>query len=102
MPAVFRNPVACAMEIATLARLHPGRFVAGLGHGVPAWMDQIGALPAKPVRALEETTRAVRRLLAGERVDTAGDYVNLTEVQLEQPPRLLPPAVLRPPPPFAP
>ena len=23
----------------------PGRFVAGLGHGVPAWMDQIGALP---------------------------------------------------------
>src|SRR5262245_35765871 len=94
MPAVFRNPVACAMEIATLARLHPGRFVAGLGHGVPAWMDQIGALPEKPVRALEETTRAVRRLLAGERVDTAGDYVNLTEVQLEQPPGVVPPVVL--------
>src|ERR671934_1056856 len=41
MPAVFRNPVACAMEIATLARLHPGRFIAGLGHGVPGWMEQI-------------------------------------------------------------
>jgi alkanesulfonate monooxygenase SsuD/methylene tetrahydromethanopterin reductase-like flavin-dependent oxidoreductase (luciferase family) len=31
MPAVFRNAVACAMEIATLARLHPGRLVAGPG-----------------------------------------------------------------------
>ena len=86
MPAVFRNPVAAAMEIATLARLHPGRFVAGLGHGVPAWMDQIGALPPKPVRALEETTVAVRRLLAGESFSTEGDYVNLREVCLAQPP----------------
>jgi alkanesulfonate monooxygenase SsuD/methylene tetrahydromethanopterin reductase-like flavin-dependent oxidoreductase (luciferase family) len=94
MPAVFRNPVAAAMEIATLARLHPGRFVAGLGHGVPAWMDQIGALPAKPVRALEETTAAIRRLLAGERFSTEGDYVNLREVCLAQPPSVRPPVVL--------
>jgi len=94
MPAVFRNPVACAMEIATLARLHPGRFIAGLGHGVPAWMDQIGALPDKPVRALEETARAVRRLLAGERVSTTGDYVNLEDAQLEQAPAVVPPVVL--------
>ena len=28
-------------------------------------MERIGALPGKPVRALEETTIAVRRLLAG-------------------------------------
>jgi alkanesulfonate monooxygenase SsuD/methylene tetrahydromethanopterin reductase-like flavin-dependent oxidoreductase (luciferase family) len=94
MPAVFRNPVAAAMELATLARLHPGRFVAGLGHGVPAWMEQIGALPAKPVRALEETTVAIRRLLAGERFSTEGDYVNLREVCLAQPPPARPPVVL--------
>ena len=30
MPAVVRNPVFTAMEIATLARLYPGRF--GQGH----------------------------------------------------------------------
>jgi 5,10-methylenetetrahydromethanopterin reductase len=94
MPAVFRNPVAAAMEIATLSRLHPGRFVAGLGHGVPAWMDQIGALPARPVRALEETAVALRRLLAGERISTAGDYVHLRDVGLEQPPAVPPPVVL--------
>jgi len=94
MPAVFRNPVAAAMEIATLARLHPGRFVAGLGHGVPAWMDQIGALPPKPVRALEETALSIRRLLAGDRFSTEGDHVNLRDVCLERPPVAPPPVVL--------
>jgi 5,10-methylenetetrahydromethanopterin reductase len=94
MPAVFRNVVAAAMEVATLANLHPGRFVAGLGHGVPAWMDQIGALPPKPVRALEETAVALQRLLAGERFSTEGDYVNLRDVCLARPPSVRPPVVL--------
>jgi alkanesulfonate monooxygenase SsuD/methylene tetrahydromethanopterin reductase-like flavin-dependent oxidoreductase (luciferase family) len=94
MPAVFRNPVAAAMEVATLARLHPGRFVAGLGHGVPAWMDQVGALPAKPVPVLEETAVSIRRLLDGERFSMEGDGVNLRDVCLEQPPALRPPVVL--------
>jgi len=94
MPAVFRNPVSAAMEVATLARLHPGRFVAGLGHGVPHWMEQIGALPAKPLRALEETAAAIRRLLAGERFSTVGDYVNLRDVELARPPTVRPPLVL--------
>jgi alkanesulfonate monooxygenase SsuD/methylene tetrahydromethanopterin reductase-like flavin-dependent oxidoreductase (luciferase family) len=94
MPAVFRNPVASAMEIATLARLHPGRFIAGLGHGVPSWMDQIGARPAKPIPALEETAQSVRRLLAGERFSTDGDHVHLHDVCLEHPPSVRPPVVL--------
>jgi alkanesulfonate monooxygenase SsuD/methylene tetrahydromethanopterin reductase-like flavin-dependent oxidoreductase (luciferase family) len=94
MPVVFRNPVAAAMEIATLARLHPGRFVAGLGHGVPAWMEQIGALPAKPMRALEETASSIRRLLDGERFSLEGDHVSLHDVCLERPPQVRPPVVL--------
>jgi alkanesulfonate monooxygenase SsuD/methylene tetrahydromethanopterin reductase-like flavin-dependent oxidoreductase (luciferase family) len=94
MPVVFRNPVATAMEIATLARLHPGRFVAGLGHGMPRWMEQIGALPAKPMRALEETTSSIRRLLDGERFSLDGDHVSLRDVCLEHPPQVRPPVVL--------
>jgi alkanesulfonate monooxygenase SsuD/methylene tetrahydromethanopterin reductase-like flavin-dependent oxidoreductase (luciferase family) len=94
LPAAFRNPVACAMELATLARLHPGRLVAGLGHGMPTWMDQVGALPEKPVRALEEVTRTVRRLLAGERFSFAGDHVRVRDVGLLQPPGEAPPVVL--------
>ena len=94
MPVVFRNPVAAAMEIATLGRLYPGRFIAGLGHGVPGWMEQIGALPAKPMRALEETTSSIRRLLAGERFSLEGEHVSLRDVGLEHLPRVPPPVVL--------
>ena len=94
MPAVFRNPVACAMEIAQLGRLHPGRFVAGLGHGMPAWMEQVGALPDKPLRALEEVTSVVRRLLRGERFTLHGHHVHVRDVQLLQPPAQAPPVVL--------
>src|SRR3954447_4824288 len=46
MPAPARNAAFAAMEIAALARLHPGRFHAGLGHGVDDWMRQVGAKPA--------------------------------------------------------
>ena len=42
MPAVFRNVAATAMELATLANLYPGRFLPGLGHGLPRWMEQVG------------------------------------------------------------
>jgi 5,10-methylenetetrahydromethanopterin reductase len=94
MPVVFRNPVATAMEIATLAQLHPGRFIAGLGHGVPGWMEQIGALPAKPMRALEETTTSIQRLLGGERFSIEGDHVSLRDVCLEHPPKVRPPLML--------
>ena len=34
MPVPLRNPALAAMEIATLARLFPGRFVPAAGHGV--------------------------------------------------------------------
>ena len=94
MPAVFRNVAATAMEVATLANLHPGRFLAGLGHGMPAWMEQIGALPDRPVRQLEEATVALRALLAGDSVTQQGDYVRLRDVRLAMPPAEPPPVLL--------
>src|SRR5690606_27608201 len=42
LPVPLRNPAVTAMEIATVARLFPGRFVPGLGHGVLDWMRQVG------------------------------------------------------------
>jgi alkanesulfonate monooxygenase SsuD/methylene tetrahydromethanopterin reductase-like flavin-dependent oxidoreductase (luciferase family) len=38
MPVPLRNPALAAMEVATLARLFPGRFVPAVGHGVLPWM----------------------------------------------------------------
>jgi 5,10-methylenetetrahydromethanopterin reductase len=90
MPAVARNPAITAMEIATLANLAPGRFVAGIGHGVQEWMAQMGARPASPLQALDETISVVRRLLAGEQVSFGGRHVRLDRVELDQPPAIVP------------
>ena len=93
LPAVARNPAIAAMELAALAELHPDRLIGGLGHGVASWMRQIGAYPASPLTALEETLVAVRRLLAGDRVTTQGRHVTLDEVELVFPPAVVPPVL---------
>jgi alkanesulfonate monooxygenase SsuD/methylene tetrahydromethanopterin reductase-like flavin-dependent oxidoreductase (luciferase family) len=82
LPVAMRNPAVTAMEIAGLARLHPGRFVAAFGHGVEPWMRQIGARPPDRLAALEETVGAVRSLLAGEAVTVDGRYAHLDGVRL--------------------
>lgn len=91
MPAPVRNAAFAAMEIAALGRLYPDRFHAGLGHGVDAWMRQVGAKPASQLGLLEETVGAIRALLAGETVSVEGRYVRLREVALDHPPASVPP-----------
>jgi len=94
MPVPFRNPALAAMEIATLARLFPGRFAPAAGHGVLEWMDQIGARAASPMTLLREWVTAVRALLAGETVTTSGSYVRLAGVGLDWPPAVVPPLLV--------
>ncbi|HEU5100790.1 MAG TPA: LLM class flavin-dependent oxidoreductase, partial [Roseiflexaceae bacterium] len=94
MPAVVRNPVFAAMEIATLARLYPGRFLPGFGHGVASWMRQIGAFPQSQLNALEEVTTTVRDLLAGNDVTFSGQHVRLDQAKLVHPPDRVPPIAL--------
>jgi 5,10-methylenetetrahydromethanopterin reductase len=94
MPAVMRNPALAAMEIATLARLHPGRFTVALGHGVPAWMAQIGATPRRRMAALEDAVVAIRALLRGATVTIDGADVQLDAVTLDNPPEVVPPVVI--------
>jgi alkanesulfonate monooxygenase SsuD/methylene tetrahydromethanopterin reductase-like flavin-dependent oxidoreductase (luciferase family) len=57
------------MELASLCRTHPGRFMPGIGHGMPEWLRQVSAHPGKLLPRIEETTVVVSRLLAGETVD---------------------------------
>jgi 5,10-methylenetetrahydromethanopterin reductase len=90
MPAPVRNAAFAAMEIAALARLHPGRLMAGFGHGATSWMRQVGAKPESQLELLEETLTAVRALLAGEEVHAAGRYVRLDGVRLDHPPHQVP------------
>ncbi len=94
MPAPLRNVAVCAMEVAMLARMFPGRLIAGVGHGVQDWMGQVGARVASPLTLLEEYAGALRRLLGGERVSVAGRYVTLDGVALDWPPDIVPPLML--------
>jgi alkanesulfonate monooxygenase SsuD/methylene tetrahydromethanopterin reductase-like flavin-dependent oxidoreductase (luciferase family) len=94
LPVPLRNVALTAMEIATLERLFPGRFVPGIGHGVLDWMGQVGAKAASPMTLLREYTAALRSLLHGERVTTDGRYVNLSDVALDWPPQPPPPLLV--------
>ena len=46
LPVPLRNVALTAMELATLDRLHPGRLVPGIGHGIQGWMAQAGVRAA--------------------------------------------------------
>lgn len=92
-PAPLRNPALLAMELATLARIHPGRIAGGLGHGVAQWMRQVGAERTAKLALLEESIRAVRGLLRGETVTLLGREVHIDGVRLVHPPSVVPPIV---------
>ena len=91
LPVPLRNAALSAMEFATLAEMFPGRLVAGLGHGVQEWMEDVGARAASPLTLLEEHVSAVRSLLGGERISRDGRYVRLREAALAWPPAARPP-----------
>jgi alkanesulfonate monooxygenase SsuD/methylene tetrahydromethanopterin reductase-like flavin-dependent oxidoreductase (luciferase family) len=55
-----------ALELATLARLHPGRLRAGIGVGELDRLRELGVEPRSPVAAVRDCAGRVRRLLAGE------------------------------------
>jgi len=89
-PMPMRNVALTAMEIATVERMFPGRLIPGVGHGVQSWMAQIGARPASPLTLMREYVPALRALLAGHELTTAGRYVTLDRVRLDWPPAAVP------------
>ncbi len=93
LPAVARNPAVTAMEIATLAQLAPGRLLAGIGHGVQEWMEQMGERTPSPLTTLEEAITVVRRLLHGETVTFDGAVFTIHDVALDAPPNDPPPVL---------
>ncbi len=91
LPATVYNPLFAAMEITTLARAFPGRFMPGFGHGIGGWMKQIGAAPHSSMKTLEQTVRVVRALLHGDRVSVDEHGIHLDDVQMELIPQQQPP-----------
>jgi 5,10-methylenetetrahydromethanopterin reductase len=94
LPALVRNPAIAAMEISTIARIHPNRLAVAFGNGVSAWMTQIGARPERRLAGLKEVVIAVRSLLAGDLISSDGTHVKLESVTLEDPPEVPPPILI--------
>lgn len=94
LPAPLRSAAVTAMEFATIERMFPGRFVAGLGHGVQEWMGQAGVRAGSPLTLLREQVTAIRALLGGEEVTVSGRYVTLDRVRLDWPPSSPPPLMV--------
>lgn len=84
-PAVVRNAAFLAMEWTTTARMFPGRFHLGLGHGVDSWIEQVGETPSSWLRSLEEIASTAKRLVVGENVSFDGTHVHLDNVELVHP-----------------
>jgi alkanesulfonate monooxygenase SsuD/methylene tetrahydromethanopterin reductase-like flavin-dependent oxidoreductase (luciferase family) len=96
LPAGARNVCFAAMELATLAQLHPRRLIVGIGHGMPGWMRQAGSWPESPLTLIKEYTTALRRLLAGKPGPANGRYVRCEGVVLTEVPAAdaVPPVIL--------
>lgn len=91
LPVPLRAPSLTAMEIAAIARMFPGRFLPGLGHGVADWMAQAGVQVDSPLTLLREHLEAIVPLLQGAEVTRTGRYVSLARVRLNFPPQVVPP-----------
>jgi 5,10-methylenetetrahydromethanopterin reductase len=89
--AMARHPAIMAMEVATLLRVHPQRFVPGVGLGAQVWLQQMGIMPAKPLTAVREATSALRALLAGETLTCTGSVFSFDGVALAAAPASVPP-----------
>jgi 5,10-methylenetetrahydromethanopterin reductase len=77
-----RHPALTAMAIATLDELSGGRAVLGIGAGISGFAE-LGIRRERPARALREAITLVRRLLAGETVDAAGEVVRFHDGRLD-------------------
>ncbi len=84
--AAARHPAVTAMEVATLAESFGNRFMAGLGHGSPGWIRQMGLEPESPMGLLREATSTIRRLLEGAEVSESGVYFRSDQIRLDHPP----------------
>src|SRR5262249_54840486 len=83
--AFVRGPALLAMQASAAANACAGRLVLGIGPGSPVTVGAWNGMPfTRPVARMEATTRALRRLLKGQRVSDA--ELGLSGFTLASPP----------------
>lgn len=73
------NPAEIAMFAATLDELSGGRFNLGLSSGAKDFLSWVGIDANQPRTAVIETIGAVRNLIAGERAEYDGKFLQWTD-----------------------
>jgi 5,10-methylenetetrahydromethanopterin reductase len=78
-----RNVGLMASTFVTLDDLAPGRIVLGIG----AWWDplasKVGIRRERPLTAMREYVEVLRRLIAMENVTFHGEFVDVTDIQID-------------------
>lgn len=78
-----RNAARLASTFSTLDDLAPGRIILGVGAWWEPLASKVGVNRHRSLRAMRETVRVTRALLANETVTFDGDFVQLDGVELD-------------------
>jgi 5,10-methylenetetrahydromethanopterin reductase len=78
-----RNAAIIAATFSTLDDLAPGRVLCGIGAWWEPLASKVGVDRRKPLKAMREVVEVVRRLLAMETVTFHGEFVNVSDVQID-------------------
>jgi 5,10-methylenetetrahydromethanopterin reductase len=78
-----RNAALIAATFVTLDDLAPNRVMCGVGAWWEPLASKVGVDRRQPLLAMRETIEAVRRLVAMENVTYQGEFVHLTDVQID-------------------
>jgi 5,10-methylenetetrahydromethanopterin reductase len=78
-----RNAALIAATYLTLDDLAPDRVLLGIGAWWNPLAKNVGIELRKPLQAIREVVTVVRKLLAAENVTFHGEFVNVTDIQLD-------------------
>jgi len=78
-----RNVGLMAATFVTLDDLAPGRVLLGIGAWWEPLASKVGVDRRKPLQAMREVVEVVRRLIRMERVTFHGEFVNVTDIEID-------------------
>src|SRR5205823_800232 len=78
-----RNVGLLAATFSTLDDLAPGRIILGIGAWWEPLAGKVGIDRRKPLQAMREVVEVTRRLLAMENVTFHGEFVRVTDIEID-------------------
>jgi len=78
-----RNVALMAATFVTLDDLAPGRVLLGIGAWWEPLASKVGVDRRRPLQAMREIVDVTRRLIRMERVTYRGEFVNVTDIEID-------------------